>query len=120
MLDPFCLSWSQDATCQTAEVDLLLLILSTSLDGLHGFSDLRYQEIFPVGETLSPKHHGPLNPLCSGSLHHNKLIQEDKSLRDRSLWDTVLAFCSAQPLNKAISQGPVPQLTSLFTPTCSP
>lgn len=49
------------------------LILSTSLDGLHGFSDLRYQETFPIGGTLSPKHHGPLNPLCSSSLHYDEL-----------------------------------------------
>lgn len=73
MPDPFCLPWSLDATYQAAEVDLLLPILSTSLDGLHGFSHLRYQEIFSVGGTLIPKYHEPLNPLCSRSLHYNEL-----------------------------------------------
>ena len=57
VIDHFCLSWSLKATYQTAEVDLLLLVLSTFLDGLCGFSELRYQEIFPVGGAWSPECH---------------------------------------------------------------
>lgn len=53
---PFCLSPSPDATCLTVEVGLLLPVLSLPLEGLHGFSDLRYQQIFYVGGTLSSKH----------------------------------------------------------------
>lgn len=80
-------------------------ILSTSLDGLHVSSDLRYQEIFPVGGTLSPKHHCPLDPLCPGSFQYDDL-KEEHPLRDCPR-GRVLAFCSAQPLNGAIPQGPV-------------